>query len=159
MRIPHDTLVLVADGSRMLLFRNAGSPFEPELELLTAAEQDNPRTAAQGTDAPGRGFASAGAPMPGVPGRQGGAARRSAYANTDFHNLEEARFAADAAAMLNARAEAGRLDRLVVIAPARTLGELRDHYGRAVADRLIGEVAKDLTNHPVDRIAAILADA
>lgn len=159
MKIPHGTLVLVVDGSRMLLFRNAGGAFDPELELLAAAEQDNPPTAAQGSDAPGRGFASVGAPIPGAPGQQGGATARSAYANTDLHALEETRFAAEAAAMLNARAEAEGNARLIVVAPAPTLGALRDHYSKAVVERLIGEVAKDLTNHPVDRIAAILAAA
>ena len=39
------------------------------------------------------------------------------------------------------------------------LGELRKHYHKEVTDRLVGELAKDLTGHPVPEIEAALQKA
>ena len=80
---------------------------------------------------------------------------------TDFHQLEEDRFAAEAAERCsNSRAEAARVSsQLVVVAPPRTLGELRKHYGKALTGKIAGELAKDLTGHPVSDIEAALAKA
>ena len=50
-------------------------------------------------------------------------------------------------------------ERLIVIAPPRTLGELRKHYHKEVSDRITGELAKDLTGHPVPAIEKAIADA
>ena len=72
-----------------------------------------------------------------------------AYSETDFHQLEEDRFAAEAAAMLKERALRNDFESLIVVAPPRTLGELRKHYHKEVEKRLSGEIAKDLTGHPV----------
>ena len=97
MQIPHEAHVLVADGKKMLFFRNRGDEAYPNLEVVTATEQQNPDTSEQGTDGPGRTFSSSGT----MGGRTGG---RSAYSQTDFHQLEETRFAVDAADMLKQRA-------------------------------------------------------
>lgn len=45
---------------------------------------------------------------------------------------------------------------LIVVAPPRTLAVLRKRFGRAVRERIVAEIGKDLTNHPVSEIAAIL---
>jgi protein required for attachment to host cells len=137
MQIPHDGYVLVADGQKMLFFRNEGDETYPNLEVVSAAEHSNPQTADQGTDRPGR----------------------SAASDTDFHTLEEERFAADAADMLRQRALANEFEKLLIVAPPGTLGELRKHYHKEVEARLVGEIAKDLTNHPVDQIERIIADS
>ena len=50
-----------------------------------------------------------------------------------------------------------RLERIVLCAPARVLGELRDKMHKEVADRVVGEVSKELTNHPRDEIERILS--
>jgi protein required for attachment to host cells len=44
----------------------------------------------------------------------------------------------------------------VIVAPPRTLAELRRHYSREVSARIVAEIDKDLTGHPVDEIAAII---
>lgn len=146
MQIPHDSVVLVADGAKMLFFRNEGDADYPNLTLIRQDAQDNPADRDQSTDRPGRSFSSVG------PGR-------SAYEETDFHQLEEDRFAAATAEMLKKRAMAGEYDHLIVVAPPRTLGELRKHYHHEVQQRLKGELAKDLTGHPVDQIESLLKDA
>lgn len=146
MHLPHQACVLVADGRKLLFLRNEGDADYPNLVVERVREQDNPPDREQSSDAPGRSFSSVG------PGR-------SAYQETDFHMLEEQRFAADAAALLNRRALAGDYDSLIVVAPPRTLGELRRHYHKEVSARLAGEIDKDLTGHPIAEIEKALLDA
>jgi protein required for attachment to host cells len=144
MQVPHNSFVLVADGQKMLFFRNEGDGEYPNLEVDTKTVQDNPYDRDQKTDGPGR---AANAVRPGA----------STMEEVDFHQQEEDRFAADAADMLKQRALQNNLDSLIVVAPPRTLGELRKHYHKEVEKRLIGEIAKDLTGHPVDEIERIIA--
>ena len=152
MQIPNNGYVLVADGRKMLFFRNEGDEAYPNLQVVTATEQKNPRTSEQGTDEPGTTFSSSGT----MGYRTGG---RSAYSDTDFHTLEETRFAEDAADMLKQRALTNEFESLLIVAPPSTLGDLRKHYHKEVEKRLVGEIAKDLTNHPVDQIEKIISEA
>lgn len=144
MQVPHDAFVVVADGRKMLFFRNEGDAQHLNLVVERVREQDNPSDGEQSTDRPGRSFSSVG------PGR-------SAYEETDFHQLEEDRFAADTAELLRKRALNNDFEKLIVVAPPRTLGELRKHYHKEVAARLTGELDKDLTGHPVPEIEQVLA--
>lgn len=155
MRVPHNSCVLVADGRKMLFFRNEGDGEFPNLQVEGKRVDVNPDTSEQGTDQPGRAFAAAGSPRTGV-AVAAGANNRSAYEQTDFHQLEEDRFAAEAAEMLKARALRNEFDSLVVVAPPKTLGELRKHYHKEVEKRIAAEVPKDLTNVPVEEIERIL---
>ncbi|MDT9597829.1 host attachment family protein [Sphingosinicella rhizophila] len=143
MHIPNKAFVVVADGEKMLFFRNEGDGEYPRLAVERKREQDNPADRNQKTDAPGRAFDSS-------------SSGRSAYEETDFHQLEEDRFAAETADLLKQRALRNDYDRLIVVAPPRTLGELRKHYHKEVEKRLAGEIAKDLTGHPVEEIERIL---
>ena len=68
-------------------------------------------------------------------------------------------FAAETAEMLKRRAMANEFESLIVVAPPKMLGELRKHYHKEVTDRLVGELAKDLTGHPVPEIEAALQKA
>lgn len=146
MQLPHKSFIVVADGRKMLFFRNEGDAMHPNLVVERVREQENPPTDEQGTDSPGRTFASNGT-------------GRSAYEETDWHQLEEDRFAAETAELLKKRALRNDYDALFVIAPPKTLGELRKHYHKEVSGRLIGELDKDLTGHPVDQIEKILIAA
>lgn len=144
MQIDHDALVMVVDGGKMLLFRNHGDAAYPHLEVEEALELNNPPDREQASDAPGRAYSSAGT-------------ARSAMENTDFHALEEARFAADAMHRLNDRALANDFESLIIVAPPRTLGTLRQHYHKALKSRLAAELPKDLSGHPVSEIEDIIA--
>ncbi len=146
MLIPNDTFVVVADGRKMLFFRNDGDAQHPNLVVERKREQDNPSDGDQGTDRPGRSFSSVG------PGR-------SAYEETDFHQLEEDRFAAETAELLKKRALNNDFEKLIIVAPPKTLGELRKHYHKEVESRLIGEIDKSLTGHPVEDIESALQAA
>lgn len=142
MQVPHNSFVMVADGEKMLFFRNEGDAEYPRLVVERKREQDNPPNRDQKTDEAGRRFA----PGPG----------RSAMEDTDFHQLEEDRFAAETAAMLQRWALRNDFESLVVVAPPKTLGELRKHYHKEVEKRLVAEVPKDLTNLPVEEIERVL---
>lgn len=146
MKIDHDALVMVVDGGKMLLFRNHGDASYPHLEVEEALELNNPPDNEQASDAPGRAYSSVGT-------------ARSAVEQTDFHELEEMRFAADAMDRLNNRALANDFESLIIVAPPRTLGTLRKHYHKELKTRLSGEVAKDLSGHPVAEIEEILAQS
>ena len=71
-------------------------------------------------------------------------------------SLEEERFAVEAAHLLNTAALSNAFESLVVVAPPRTLGELRKHYHKEVEKRLVAEVPKDLTRVPVEEMERIL---
>lgn len=146
MHIPHDSVVLVADGKKFLFLRNEGDEVHPNLIVERAEEQADRSTADQGTDRPGRTQSSVG------PGR-------NSYEQADFHQVEEDRFAAEAADMLKRRAMAHNYESLIVVAPPRTLGELRKHYHKEVENRLKGELDKDLTGHPIPDIESALLAA
>lgn len=142
--VPYQAWVLVADGRKSLLLRNEGDGQLLNLRRVSVEEHENPATHDQGTDQPGR-----------LHGMNGAA--RSATQETDWHELEEQRFAATVAGKLNAAAGAKQFDDLIVVAPPRTLAELRKHWSKDLQDKLRAEVNKDLTSHPIPEIEKILA--
>ena len=144
MQVPHNSFVLVADGRKMLFLRNEGDSEFLKLEVERKQEQDNPADRDQMTDGHGK-----------APG--GGGVGGSTYERVDHHQLEEVRFAANAADMLKQRALRGDFESLIIVAPPKTLGELRKHYHKEVERRLSGEIAKDLTGHPVEEIEKIIS--
>ena len=156
MQIPHNAYVLVADGTKMLFFRNEGDAEYPQLQVEAHREEEDPKDSDQGRSEPGRTFSSnRGDPRAGGYGSTTGAAR-SAYSETDFHQLQEDNFAHQVADMLKQKALANEYEHLIVVAPPKALGELRKHYHKEVESRIAGEVAKDLTNMPVPEIEKLL---
>ena len=146
MHIPHKSVVVVADGRKMLFLRNEGDAEYPNLVVETAEEKSNPATRDQATDAAGRASSPQGA-------------ARSSVEPTDFHQLEEDRFAAEVTDMLKMRALKNDFDSLIIVAPPRTLGEMRKHYHKEVSGRLTAEIDKDLTGHPIADIEKALLAA
>jgi protein required for attachment to host cells len=144
MRVPHNSFILVADGKKSLFFRNEGDGEFPNLIVERKDVHENPKDREQKSDAAGA-----------APSSMGTA--RSAMSETDFHQLEEDRFAAETAELLKERALRNGFDSLIIVAPPKTLGELRKHYHKEVERRIVGEIAKDLTGHPVEEIERILS--
>jgi protein required for attachment to host cells len=150
MRVPHNAFVLVADGRKMLFFRNEGDAEFPNLQIEKKRVDRNPATHEQAADLAGQASST----------RASGANWGSGGPElTDFHQLEEDRFAADTAALLRDWAMRDEFESLIVVAPPHTLGELRKHYHREVTVRLAGEIDKDLTGHTVPQIEEALARA
>jgi protein required for attachment to host cells len=142
--LPHDAWVLVGDGRKALVLRNEGDARFPNLKTTSVLDQGRvPPTAALGTDKPGRTFQSADG-------------RRAGVDQTDWHELAEHRFAGEVAQALDARHTAGEIGALVVVAPPRTLAELRRSFSDGLRAKIIAEVDKDLTNHPVYEIERLL---
>lgn len=144
LKIPHDALVFIGDGRKALFLRNVGDQKFPDLRTERVFAEDNPPTREQGTDKPGRGFPRA------------GAHRRASMEQTDWHHLEEHRFTARVAAALQEEVHSRRTPALIIAAPPRTLAELRRALHPDVKERIVAELDKDLTNHPVADIAAHL---
>lgn len=143
LRIEHNAWVVVGDGEKALFFRNEGDGLHPNLEVVDVLENDNPLTREQGTDRPGRAFSSVGT-------------HRSALDETNWHKLEKHRFAKEIADALYTAAYRGRYSKLVIAAPPMTMGDLRKALHKEVADRVVAEVPKDLTNMPPHEIARVL---
>lgn len=147
LRIPHDAWVLIGDGEKALVLRNEGDEDYPDLRTLSVFEQENPPTREQGADRPGR--------MPDSIGPLSGG-QRSAMEDADWHTLAKHQFAKEVAHRLYAAAHAGRFKKLVVVAPPLVLGDLRKTWHPEVAQRVIAEVDKTLTNHPIRKIEKVL---
>lgn len=143
--LKHDTWVLVADGEKALFLRNIGDATYPNLEVVRELHEENPPTREQGSDRPGR-LADPGA----------GGAHRSAVADTDWHRIAKDRFAAEIAERLYKMAHRGDFERLVLSAPPVVLGEIRKSLHKEVAERIVAEIPKTLTGHPVSEIETIL---
>jgi protein required for attachment to host cells len=151
MQLPHDTFIVVADGRKMLFLRNEGDAVHPNLQVQKKrVDKHNPDHHEQATDLAG------GASGTRAAGAQWGS---GSMGEVDFHQLEEDRFAAETAGLLKDWALRGEFESLIVIAPPKTLGELRKHYHREVSDRLTREIDKDLTDHTIPQIEAILVKA
>ena len=145
MTLPHNTLVLVADGRKMLFLRNQGHGNQIELVTEGHDERRDRKNHEIKTDAAGAGAQRGGYGTP-------------AMDETDFHQQEENRYAANAADQLRIRALAGDFDALAIIAPPKTLGELRKHLHKEVEKRIVMELPKEMTDRPLPDIAAMLME-
>ena len=138
--IPHDALVFVGDGQKALFLRNAGDATLPNFATERVFTDENPPTREQGTDRPGRSFKRAGTNL------------RSRVQATDWHELEKERFVARVAAAMEQLVRAEKVKKIVIVAPPRTLAELRHAFHADVKKRIIAEIDKDLTKHPIGDI-------
>jgi protein required for attachment to host cells len=146
MPLPHNALVLVADGRKMLFFRNHGD--EEQIDLRTEAheERQDRKDRELKSDAPGLVQQSAGF-------------GRSTYEETDFHQQEEDRWIKDAAEELKKRALRNDFEALAIVAPPRALGILRKELHKEVERRLVCAVNKEMSGRPIPDIEALLKDA
>jgi protein required for attachment to host cells len=146
MPLPHDALVLVADGRKMLLFRNQGD--EGQIDLRTEAhDARNERKDREiKTDAPGS-------------VQQSMTSGRSTYEEPDFHQQEEDRWIKDAADELKKRALRNDFDALAIVAPPKALGVLKKGLHKEVEKRIVCTVNKEMSGRPIPDIEALLGGA
>ncbi|CUX05727.1 host attachment family protein [Agrobacterium tumefaciens] len=134
MNLPQNTVVAVADGEKLSLFRNDGDAATVNLTALPDPAIDSSKISS-------------------------GARHSSSSANPDDSQQDEDGFGAGVTDMLNKQVLEGKIKSLVIIAAPRTLGEMRKGYHKSLSDVLIGELDKDLTGHSVQDIEKALAAA
>ncbi len=143
MPLPHNALVLVADGRKMLFFRNQGD--EGQIDLRTEAHDQRKELKDREikSDAPGTVQQSFGY-------------GRSTYEETDFQQQEEDRWIKDAAEELKERALRNDYDALAIVAPPKALGVLRKCLHKEVEKRVVCTANKEMSGRPIPDIEALL---
>ena len=135
MKVPHQALVALANGERLVIMRNVGQPFEPKLERVSEPDLllTNFSAGVRHQDPAG--------------GRNG---------STD---VDELAHGAAIAEWFNKATLNGASEPVVIAADPKTLGQIRQHCHKELESRIVGEVAKDLLNSPVPEIERALAAA
>lgn len=129
-RIPADAMVVVADGESARVFRNVGTDGALSLHqqaLVTAQNVDDD-------------------------GPSGSAPPEQSPQQTD-----EATFAKQLAHRLNHGALTNAYAHLVLVADPQTLGLMRPQLHKETLQRMHGELAKTLTNAPVEDVVRALS--
>jgi protein required for attachment to host cells len=147
LKIPHDAFVFVGDGRKALFLRNEGDEKYPNLKTERVFEDVNPSTHEQGSERPGR------------VSKAFDSGQRSAVEPVDWHHIEQHRFARQVAAAMEDIVRTRKVPALIVVAPPRTLADLRTAFHADVRSRIIAEINKDLTGHPVGDIERHLTAA
>ena len=144
------TYILVADGARARLYANHGvgkglQPVSGATHKADLHHHDREILA----DKPGRAYNSVG---------QG---RSAMEPPTEWHRFEKHKFAREMARVLDSAAANKAFDRLILVAPPATLGDLRTELGDATRKMVTAELPKDLTRHAEhelpQHLAAVLA--
>ena len=135
-----NTWFVVADGaSARILTRDAASG-----NFVVVEERDSPearlRTRELVSDRPGRSHES------------GMTGRHAMEAPSDPQRLKKEEFARELARAINRACGEGRFDDLVLVAPARTLGEIKRELDRTALAKLSASLTKDLTKVPADHL-------
>ncbi|ETX29556.1 host attachment family protein [Roseivivax isoporae] len=142
-KLTNGTWVLIADGEKALFLRNDLDGDIPVLNVVREEAQDNPKDIDQSANKPGR-------------MQDTGVGQRSAMDDTDWHQLAKERFADDLADILYKQAHKHKFERIVLVAAPQVLGELRNKMHKEVASKVVAEVPKTLTNHPLDKVAEVI---
>ncbi len=128
-KIPHHTLVVVADGSGARWFRNAG---DAQKISLTAHGELKPSNLLS----------------------DGPAGKRPIESSS--RETDEATFAKQLANELYRRAYSGNFAALVLIADPQTLGQIRPTLHKEVKERLILEIDKTLSHASIPELEKAL---
>jgi protein required for attachment to host cells len=145
MPLPHNALVLVADGRKTLFFRNHGDENQIDLRTEAHEERQDRKDREIKSDAPGTVQQSAGY-------------GRSTYEETDFHQQEEDRWIKDVAEELKTRVLRNDFDSLAIIAPPKALGTLKKCLHKEVERRVVCTINKEMSGRPIPDIEALLTD-
>jgi protein required for attachment to host cells len=130
------TLIVVADGARARFFEpeHHAHTLVPARQADMVAPDSRLPTHDIVTDRPGRGFSAARSSI-----------RHAFEAPHDYHKLEKHNFTASLAQTLEEGCARREFDRLVLVAPRRSLGELHALLSPQVRKIVSHEIAKDLS--------------
>jgi protein required for attachment to host cells len=139
------TWVLIADAARARVFetrgKGTGLAVVPDMSL----DADLAPSHELGTDRPGRSFDSV------------GSGRHAMESPSDLHREQKRQFARRIADALDQRLATKAFDRLVLVAPPVTMGDLRAVLSDKTRAAVTAEAVADLTNTPVSELPAHLA--
>ena len=138
------TWILIADGARAHVVERLGPGVDFKLVPGSDVRHELLPTREIGTDRPGRAQESV------------GGARHAIAPRIDWHQQQKEQFARAIARKLDAEAARGSFEKLVLVAPPQTLGEIRAALKPATAKRLAAEIDKDLTHVPIPELASHL---
>ena len=133
MQLPAQAHVVIADGERFLLMRNAGTADDARLELVEEPSLDGEQ--------------------------ESGAFGHHDPKSDDYHTQEKLDHAASVAGWLNRAVLQHRIERLVIVADPDTLGEMRRHYHTETAGVLVAELDKQVTGMPGNDILEVIEAA
>lgn len=137
MHVPANTLVAVADGETLSLFR-AGAPDGDHTTLKPLKDP----SLEDGTFGGGSG---------GIHGSSAG--------NPDAKQDNEDRFASATVDFLNKLALGNKVEHIVVVAAPKMLGVMRKHYHKALEAKIVKEIDKEMTGASADAVAKALDKA
>lgn len=131
MLVPVNTTIAVVDGENFNLYRNTNGSGISLTELRQHDSED----------------------------RLSDSGRSSSAANPAAKQMEEDAFGKGVTEKLNAMVLENRVEKLIIIAAPRSLGEMRRSYHSKLQDVLIGEIDKVLTNASIAEIEKALESA
>ena len=143
---PTRTWILVADGGRARILEVVGKGKVARMISGSDAKLDNPPSHEQGRDRPARVHESV------------GNVRHAIEPRHDPHRARETLFARQLGIMLGDYAFRNDFDRLVIVAPAPMLGDLRRVLQPEVLGKVVAEIDKDLTKIPTHDVLSHIDD-
>lgn len=129
-KIPADTMVVVADGAGARVFRNVGTDGAVSLKQQETFTPQNVNDEGPSGSAP---------------------------TEQSPREADEATFAKQLANRLNHGALTNAYTHLVLVADPQTLGQMRPQLHKETLQRMHGELAKTLTNSPLQDIERALS--
>jgi protein required for attachment to host cells len=139
IRLDQNIWLLVCDAKKALLLQNAGDHAYPKLETRHVMEHLPHRSQELGSDAPGRMINSA-------------VGRGVAMDEGDPHQEEERVFLRTVTGDLKRRIEDGEIKDIIVIAPPRALGLLRELKCEKLTRAIVAELPHDYVKLPLYEI-------
>jgi protein required for attachment to host cells len=143
---PTRTWIVIADGAYARVFESQGPAQKLEAVETMTMSGDHRANHEILTDRPSRTHESV------------GPARHAIESPSDPHRDLKRSFAQHVVDTLDAKLAARSFDRFVLVAPPKTLGDLRSALTPALRSALHAEVAKDLVKTPQIEIAGHLKD-
>lgn len=136
------TWVIIADGEKALVMENVTDAQDPNLVVVSVEEPETRQP--KPSDRAGRRY-------------DRGPKQKSAVEEDTWKSHAKSLFVQDVANLLNRKGLKGAYKRLVLVASPHVLGLLRRRLHTEVLAKVVAEVDKTLTNHPLHKVERILS--
>ncbi|WP_170331051.1 host attachment family protein [Ruegeria arenilitoris] len=143
VELAQGTWVIVADGEKALFMENITDAEDPNLVVVSVEEQEQETARLKPSDRAGRRY-------------DRGPKQKSAVEEGTWKTHAKSLFVQDLANLLNRKGLKGAYKRLVLVASPHVLGLLRRRLHSEVLAKVVAEVDKTLTNHPLHKVEQVL---